>query len=209
MTKKQVLLKARKKPSQKRSKQSVESILTAAARILVNDGWERFNTNRVAAIAGVSVGSLYQYFPNKDSIISALIDRHMQSPLEKLREKFEKLEYGSLEVILRELIKTMIEIHSIDPKLHLALLKEVPSVSSYQSMHSCHKEIEEFLVAILEKSKSEINVKNLKLAVFMVVHSVESLTHSLVFEHKGDFEIPEIESEIYKLISFYLKGNSD
>jgi AcrR family transcriptional regulator len=66
----------RKAPRQSRSASTVEAILGAAARVLERESLAGFNTNRVAEVAGVSIGSLYQYFPNKESLIAALIDRH-------------------------------------------------------------------------------------------------------------------------------------
>ena len=69
-------LHQRKSPRQARSTDTVETILAAAARVLERESLAGFNTNRVAEIAGVSVGSLYQYFPNKSALVAALIDRH-------------------------------------------------------------------------------------------------------------------------------------
>jgi AcrR family transcriptional regulator len=66
-------LKARKVPAQSRSQETVTVILEASARILESDGLRGFNTNAIAERAGVSIGSLYQYFPNKDAIVLALI----------------------------------------------------------------------------------------------------------------------------------------
>src|SRR5271155_109054 len=66
-------LEGRKAPGQARSKETVNVILEASARILESEGLRGFNTNAVAAKAGVSVGSLYQYFPNKDAILLTLI----------------------------------------------------------------------------------------------------------------------------------------
>ena len=66
-------LSPRKTPSQARSAFTVQAILDAAARVLAQDSLAGFNTNRVAEVAGVSVGSLYQYFPNKDALTAALI----------------------------------------------------------------------------------------------------------------------------------------
>jgi AcrR family transcriptional regulator len=64
----------RKSPSQARSAATVAVILEAATRVLAAESLRGFNTNRVAAVAGVSVGSLYQYFPNKDALVAALIE---------------------------------------------------------------------------------------------------------------------------------------
>lgn len=69
-------LRQRKSPRQARSVDTVETILVAAARVLERESLAGFNTNRVAEVAGVSVGSLYQYFPNKSALVAALIDRH-------------------------------------------------------------------------------------------------------------------------------------
>jgi len=68
-------LKARKAPRQARSLATVEVILAAAARVLSRESLAGFNTNRIAEVAGVSVGSLYQYFPNKTALVVALIER--------------------------------------------------------------------------------------------------------------------------------------
>ena len=77
----------RKAPRQQRSEATVAAILQAAARVLSRQSLAGFNTNRVAEVAGVSVGSLYQYFPNKAALVTALIDRAQTD----LAEAFEKL----------------------------------------------------------------------------------------------------------------------
>lgn len=64
----------RKKAQQFRSKETVRAIVQAASKILVEEGVKGFNTNNIAKRAGVSIGSLYQYFPNKDSISSLLFE---------------------------------------------------------------------------------------------------------------------------------------
>ena len=78
MTKKRTTAKAttlHKLPRQKRAEDTVAVIVEAAASILERDGFEGFNTNAVAEKAGVSIGSLYQYFPSKNALLSAVIER--------------------------------------------------------------------------------------------------------------------------------------
>jgi len=67
---------ARKVPRQERARATVEAILEATAQVLLDSGIEALSTNKVAKRAGVSVGSLYQYFPNIDALIIALFERH-------------------------------------------------------------------------------------------------------------------------------------
>jgi AcrR family transcriptional regulator len=80
----------RKRPSQGRSRVTVTSILEAADRILRTDGYDSASTNRVARVAGFSVGSLYQYFRDKQAIVGALIDRELVIEAEQLRELLER-----------------------------------------------------------------------------------------------------------------------
>jgi AcrR family transcriptional regulator len=71
-------LSPRKRPRQERGRATVEAILQAATYILIKSGWEALNTNAVAERAGVNISSLYQYFPNKESIVSELRNRHQE-----------------------------------------------------------------------------------------------------------------------------------
>ena len=80
------LIAPRKSPRQPRAESTVSVIVEAAARILERRGFEGFNTNAVAAKAGVSIGSLYQYFPNKDALLSALIAREAAPLLQVEKE---------------------------------------------------------------------------------------------------------------------------
>ena len=81
----QTALKPRKEPRQARSRQTNEVILEAAARVLAREGVAGFNTNRVAEVAGVSVGSLYQYYPNKAALLFKLHERETFENWERLQ----------------------------------------------------------------------------------------------------------------------------
>src|SRR5271170_1138813 len=79
------LINPRKNASQKRSRATVDALVEATARILVRDGFDKASTNRIAEVAGVSVGSLYQYFPSKEALVAAVIDRHSQEIMQTVR----------------------------------------------------------------------------------------------------------------------------
>ena len=74
----QVRTTPRKRPRQERSRATVETVLEATARVLVKHGFDGLTTNLVAETAGVSIGSLYQYFPNKAALVGALIEKHIE-----------------------------------------------------------------------------------------------------------------------------------
>src|SRR5689334_8463633 len=79
--------KPRKLARQDRSKATVEALLGGTARVLVRDGYDRASTNRIAEAAGVNISSLYQYFPSKEALVAALIDRHLEEVFAVLGQK--------------------------------------------------------------------------------------------------------------------------
>src|SRR5450830_1497659 len=110
-------LQPRKEPRQARSKAMVDTILDAMARVLVERGYA--NTNLVAEAAGISVGSLYQYFPNKDALIFALRERHVARMLHLFEEVVAKMdESGSLESDFEALIEALVAAHLVEPELN-------------------------------------------------------------------------------------------
>jgi len=80
----QVVLEPRKSPVQARSAASVDAILEATIQVLLDAGKERLTTTRVALRAGVSVGTLYQYFPNKSALLQAALKRHLDEVAEAI-----------------------------------------------------------------------------------------------------------------------------
>ncbi|MYN27742.1 TetR/AcrR family transcriptional regulator [Duganella levis] len=98
-------LQPRKAPSQPRSAQTVEAILTGAAHILERHGLEGYTTNAIAAKAGVSIGSLYQYFPTKDAVTVALIEREMAQVVD---EAMQALKLADRQAALQQLIEVAV-----------------------------------------------------------------------------------------------------
>ena len=106
--------------------------MEAAARILDRQGWARFTTNGVAEAAGVSIGSLYQYFPNKLALVEAVLKRHFDDVLSALRSADE---HTSRAERIEGLISGMIAAHSTHPSLHRVLLEDVPRGKISKSVH--------------------------------------------------------------------------
>lgn len=117
---------ARKTPRQERSRRTVDRILDAAARIFHEQGYAGATTNDIADEAGVSIGSLYQYFPNKDAVLLALTSRHIEATTAGLATLLseQRLEDG-VDVILRNVIDFLLAQHDLDD-LHLLVMHEAP-----------------------------------------------------------------------------------
>jgi len=116
-------LKMRKQPAQSRSDFTVNVILEAASKIVADKGLDHLTTNAIAEIAGVSVGSIYQYFPGTESIIAELRHKHRAEIRDSLQESQSSGIGKSFEEFLRLMVSAMVEVHERNPKLHFWLAK--------------------------------------------------------------------------------------
>ncbi len=174
----------------------VETLLQATTRILRRDGLERLTTNRVAEVAGVSVGSLYQYFPNKESLLDALRERYNAQFLARLIRTFTKFSALPFRESLRGVIGFMIDIHREDPQLHNALSPEIPEAQ--------HQIVLEMVRAGLEANSDEVRRPDLELATYFVVEIGESLVHNTALRAPERLEDPRFLDEFCDLMERYL-----
>jgi AcrR family transcriptional regulator len=185
----------------------VDALLTATARVLVRDGYDRASTNRVAETAGVSVGSLYQYFPTKEALVAALIDRHMTQMTALLETNIDDLRDAPLAVATRALVNLMLAAHAQNPRLHKIFTEQVPRMGKMSRFYEIERKMAERLRAYLDGHESELRTKNLDLSVFIVVCVVEALTHMTVVDHPGRFDEEELAEEITSLVLRYVMKN--
>lgn len=193
----------RKIPQQERSQITVDAILTATARILIKDGYDTASTNRIAELAGVSIGSLYQYFPNKEALIAALIERHTKKTISVIESKLKALSDAPLEVALRELVKAVILAHAVEPKLHKVLIEQIPRVGQLQRVTDVEKYITSLIRAYLEDKREQLRPTNLDLAAFIVARTIEALTHAAVIESPSLMVDGQLEQELTELLLRY------
>jgi AcrR family transcriptional regulator len=132
-------LKARKVPGQARSQETVSIILEASARILESDGLRGFNTNAIAARAGVSVGSLYQYFSNKDAIVLALIGSFEEALHDAVLRAAQGGRGQELKARLRLLVRALVTVHYRRPRLNRVLEAEEERLGSGADSVAFHR----------------------------------------------------------------------
>ncbi len=118
----------RKRPRQQRSQATWAAILDAATQLFQRLGYAGTTTNRVAELAGVSIGSLYQYFPDKDALLLALAERHIFDAATQISAVFASLEreQPGLDETLSQLIDAAVALHENDPATHQLLFDQAP-----------------------------------------------------------------------------------
>ncbi len=206
----------RKQPKQERSQATVEAILTATAHILTEDGYDRLTTNRVADRAGVSIGSLYQYFPNKEALIFALAEHHANAMVElaQLHLEGEGLDAqgfaggeegqgeGSIVAGLRRIVKAALAAHAVNPKLHRVLHEQIPHSEVVRRL--ADSKVEDLLRSFLAQRRDQLQPENLDLTVFMVECTIRSLIHGAMVDRPALFTTGELEQEMLTMLSAYL-----
>jgi AcrR family transcriptional regulator len=167
----------RKQPRQRRSQETVDAILEAAARILVRHGYDGANTNRIAAAAGVSVGSLYQYFPNKESLVAALAAKRAQRVAEVLEARMAQFSRTPLPRAVREVIRAVFDAHAVEPELQRVLIEQVPRVGGMREVDASELSARDVVLRHLQLRRAEIAPRNLELAAFAITRSIRALAH--------------------------------
>jgi AcrR family transcriptional regulator len=197
----------RKLPKQDRSRVTVEAILEATTHILVEEGYEKANTNRIAERAGISIGSLYQYFPNKESLMTALMDQHAQEMAELVGGKLDRLFDSPLEVAIPEIITAIVAAHAINPRLHQVLSEEIPRSERSPQMQQADERITALIRAYLERWRDCIQPQNIDMTVFILSRTVDSLCHAAVIEYPNLVSDSQFEQEVSNLLLAYLIGH--
>ena len=137
----QIVVTPRKKPLQSRSRATVQAVLSAAAHILEVRGLSGFNTNAVAERAGVSIGSLYQYFPSKDAILVALMETGLTMFSEDLSEAIDGAPGDSLADDLKFMLQMGLMSHLRRPNLMRLLEGEFQRLEAYIDKTSSHSAV--------------------------------------------------------------------
>jgi AcrR family transcriptional regulator len=207
MPTRQKRLNPRKQPVQHRSKVTVDAILDAAAQVFEAHGYAAGTTNRIAAKTGVSIGTLYQYFPNKEAIAVALLEQHIDDTDHRLHEWVGHMvvEQHSLYEALKDYVTDLLEMHSRQPRLQHILLEETPMPERvHQVLIESERQAAKTVAGLL-RLYPEVRQTGLEHTCFIVVQSVESLTHRFA-AHPDEQFIPRgtFVSEVVTMLLAYL-----
>lgn len=208
MPRKKTTTRPRRAARQERSQVTVDAILEAATRLFAEGGLDEVNTNHIAELAGVSIGSLYQYFPSKEAILGELIDRHSEQTIAALAAKLgEFVEPGTrpIPAVLRDIVEILLEADTIDLNLHRLFLDKLPDAGRFEQRQG---EIRRMTTAVrqllLDRRGDELAIGDRDVAAVVLVHALEAVTNAVVFEFPDRLRDPKLVDEITALAVRYL-----
>lgn len=179
----------------------MEAILEAAAQVFEARGYVDATTDRIAERAGVSVGSVYQYFPSKDALLVALLERHLAEAEALLQPLFASLDADTaLDDFVGQLVGVGFALHRASPKLHQVLTEEAPVPAAIRDRLADAERGAVEVVAAYLASQSSVT-RDSKAAAALVVASVDALSHRLTIRPLG---AADLEDEVVAMLLGYL-----
>jgi AcrR family transcriptional regulator len=200
-------LAPRKTPVQHRAVETRARILDAAARVFSRHGYSAGTTNRIAAEAGLSVGSLYQYFPNKDAILVELVRRHLDAGLRAVVEGLAAVDAGATgrtRRLLTAAVDAAIGNHVDDPGLHQVLFEESPRPPELLAELRAAEDRAIGLAAAVLAADPGVRVADPAMAARVVVTTIESLVHRIVATRDRPVDVPALRHELVTMLDRYL-----
>jgi len=193
----------RKRPVQRRSRETVEAILDGAAQVFERHGYAAGTTNRIAERAGVSVGSVYEYFPNKDAIVVALAERELDRERETLLALLTQAEAREpLASLLRRFVDAVVDLHAARPNLHRMLFEEADHPPR---AHACVLRFEEALAHALEAilRGRRVGGDDPDACAHLIVQTAEALAHRFVLRGIHDLGRDGFIEQTTRLLTGY------
>ncbi|QUX93815.1 TetR family transcriptional regulator [Marinomonas sp. A3A] len=188
-------------PVQKRSKATVDAIIQASTYILMKSGWGGFTTNAIAERAGVNISSLYQFFPNKESIVAELQKRHSDDMRTDLLNTLSNLPAGlTFREVLTEIIDVLVKKHQMEPEVHKVLNKEIPF--TVRSVLDEATELRDRLLFILEPHM--VNVPDRKLSIYIIGVSIDAVINEVISSRPHMLSEAALTTELVTLLERFL-----
>jgi AcrR family transcriptional regulator len=195
----------RKSPRQARAKATIDVIIEATTQLLLERGYDRFTTARAAERAGVSVGSLYQYFPNKAALAAAVIDRCCEQFILAL----DRALVGRPRITLAECIRAIVDVilvsHQLAPDLHKIVIDLAPRIGVAEKTDRMNRKMAEAIEALLRMHSSEIAAEiDLPTAATIIETLLVALAHRAALADPASARDEVIASEATEMIIRYL-----
>jgi AcrR family transcriptional regulator len=201
----QVLLEPRKSPVQARSAASVDAILEATIQVLLNAGKERLTTTRVAARAGVSVGTLYQYFPNKSALLQAGLKRHLDDVTEAVERVCREQKGQTLRQMATVLITTFLNAKMRDARTSVALYSVSSDVDGVKMARQMSVRSNKAIVEMLKTSHDRLT-KDPQAVAAVLQGAMGGISRRLLESDAPENEFELLRNELIAMACAYLQS---
>jgi AcrR family transcriptional regulator len=199
----------RKSPKQARSKELVDAVMDAAARILEKSGEvtgiDGLTTNKVAKMAGVSIGSLYQYFPSKDAIFAKLIERNIENNTARLLKQIESKAGADPQVVVSGIIADIVDLFSENRAMIALMFGEVPKLKKTRDIiYRRNRTITVFIEYLRANPKGLRDPDHIEEQVYVIAHATIGLLQVACLEDFEKFEADIVKRQLQRMAQSFL-----
>ncbi len=195
----------RKSAKQERSRVTIDAILEATARIVGQVGLDRATTNRIAELAGVSIGSLYQYFPGKEALLAALIEREARADLEAVAAVLHAERGKPLAHTIDRSVVELVDRHARNPALYRWMLTYVPALGQHPKIRAIAAQGRAVFRDVLAERRAELPAHiEPALAALILGSAIEAAVHTAIFERPETLADGTLARELAVLCKGYL-----
>lgn len=194
----------RRTPRQKRSADTIAVLLKATERILSGHGYAGTTTNRIAEAAGVSIGTLYHYFPTKEALIEAVVHEMWESELSLIQERSLLLRDASLEIATRELVRALVDVVQKRRELYRRWYAEASHLGQLELGLELTERGIRLVHDALERHRDEVRPKNLTFAADFVIKMVLAGVRTAARDYPAELASGEFAEELFQMIARYL-----
>lgn len=198
-------LNARKMPRQARSKATLDTIFEATIQVLVTDGPRRLTTTRVAQRAGVSVGTMYQYFPHKQALFYALNERYLATLADKVEAACQAQRGGSIEQMVVALVNTYWEAKTARPEVTRALYRSVTELDNESLIEAFGQRVDAATAAMLA-STSDAGFADLPTVNLTLLATVFGTVRHLFERNLPVSEADAVRGQLIRMCVAYLES---
>jgi AcrR family transcriptional regulator len=198
-----VLDRKRRSPQRSGSRDTVEVIFEAAARILQGEGKAALNTNRIAEKAGVSIGAIYGYFPNKRAILLAMARRELDAMRDRVHAALVAVDDPERDPV-RRAVRALIKGYGARGKVRRILMETLFAEGGTEDMARPVSEIAQVLAAHDGEIMPARARKLSPVALYVLTRTVDGLVRTATYENVPFLASAEFEDEIVRLVSGYL-----
>ncbi len=183
----------------------MDAVIDAAHRILADEGYARLSTNRIAQLAGISVGSLYHYFPSKEAVVAELA-RHLETVgLEMAREGFAMVAQWPIPEVARALVAILVSEEIGIVSARRTLLRHVPPRWFEETSLAADEEVRTWVTSLVEARRSEVRSAPADMMAFIIYHSVEGVVEAAAARRPELVSDPEFFEELLTMLLAYVR----
>lgn len=199
-------MERRNTPKQPRAQRTVERIISAAEKEIVENGMEVLSTNRIAQRANINIATLYQYFPHKESILDALVQKYMHNLTRYLNDLLDGLDQCGIEDSSRLWTQAGIHFFRSNDQIFLEIFQHASTSPNNHSVKQLENRLMESMRRFLTRNREQLNVSNLDNSIYVAFYAATAVIAKHLAEPIPYLTDEEIIEEVAKLISAYLKS---